>query len=356
MATDSQSSLDTREVTTSISQVQFSQAEAEVYDRQIRLWGVEAQKRLRSARVLVSGVCGLGAEIIKNLVLAGVKSVTILDHESYDPESVSGAGFLLYHGETGENIAKVAVTRCQELNPMVSVEAQQDRLDTKSNEFFSQFDIVCVTNANKSELIRVNQICRSLNVKFLCGDTFGFYGFMASDLLNHSYNEEVLKVKADTSLGNERKRRKMENEKFVEIHEEQFTPISNIFNHSWEHLTNKQILRLNYSVFILLALIEFKEQKNRGPKYETLESDSTELDEIATQLEKKHNLVREGKQKFIPRGLAKYTPMDLSPICAILGGVIAQEVIKGLSGKDQPLNNLFVYNGIDSNAIVEKIS
>ena len=350
MAADSQGSL-----TASMKEVQFSEAEAEVYDRQIRLWGVEAQKRLRSARVLVSGVCGLGAEVIKNLVLAGVKSVTILDHEPYDPVSVAGAGFLLYHGEKGENRARCAVTRCQELNPMVSVEAQPDRLETKSEEFFSQFDIVCVTNANKSELIRVDQICRSLNVKFLCGDTFGFYGFMASDLLDHEYNEEVLRVNAEPCEGRARKKRKLENEKFVEIHNEQFTPIKTMFDHSWEHLTDKQIQRLSPSVFILLTLIEFKEQNNRGPNHETLQMDTVELDEIATQLEIKHKLVRRGKQ-FIPRGFAKFTPMDLSPICAILGGVIAQEVIKGLSGKDQPLNNLFVYNGIDSHAIVEKIS
>ena len=352
---DSQSSADASSVTACNREVQFSQAEAEVYDRQIRLWGVEAQKRLRSARVLVSGVCGLGAEVIKNIVLAGVKSVTILDHEPYDPVSVAGAGFLLYHGDSGENRATVAVTRCQELNPMVSVEAHQERLGTKSADFFSQFDIVCITNSPKSELIRINEICRSLKVKFLCGDTFGFYGYMASDLLAHEYNEEVLRVPTESSEGMAMKRRKVDNEKFVESHEELFSPISNIFDYSWEDLTNKQVSRLSYTIFILLALIEFKERRNHGPKHESIEQDTRELDEICTQLEKKHDLVRGGKP-FIPREFAKYTPMDLSPICAILGGVIAQEVIKGLSGKDQPLNNFFVYNGIDSHAIVEKLS
>ena len=347
MSADSQSSADT-------SSVQFSQAEAEVYDRQIRLWGVEAQKRLRSARVLVSGVCGLGAEVIKNLVLAGVKSVTILDHEPYDPLSVPGAGFLLYHGEPGENRAAAAVMRCQELNPMVSVEAHQERLDTKSADFFSQFDIVCITNSPKSELIRVNEICRTLKIKFLCGDTFGFYAFMASDLLAHEYNEEVLRVPAESSEGLAMKRRKIESERFVETHEEVFPPISTIFDYSWKDLTNKQVSRLSNSLFILLALIEFKERKNHGPTHESIEGDTRELDEICTQLEKKHHLARTGKT-FIPRGFVKYTPLDLSPVCAILGGVIAQEVIKGLSGKDQPLNNFFVYNGIDGHAIVEKI-
>jgi hypothetical protein len=50
----------------------FSAAEAELYDRQIRLWGATAQKRLQSSSILVFGMNALGAEIAKNAVLAGV--------------------------------------------------------------------------------------------------------------------------------------------------------------------------------------------------------------------------------------------------------------------------------------------
>ena len=41
----------------------LSSTEAELYDRQIRLWGVEAQKRLRSAKVLVVGVSDVNLEV-----------------------------------------------------------------------------------------------------------------------------------------------------------------------------------------------------------------------------------------------------------------------------------------------------
>lgn len=37
--------------------------------------------RLRGSRVLLAGLGGLGAELAKNLVLAGVKELTLLDHE-----------------------------------------------------------------------------------------------------------------------------------------------------------------------------------------------------------------------------------------------------------------------------------
>lgn len=57
----------------------ISASESERYDRQIRLWGAEAQSRLVKARVLMAGMAGLHAEAAKNLVLAGL-SVTVLDH------------------------------------------------------------------------------------------------------------------------------------------------------------------------------------------------------------------------------------------------------------------------------------
>ena len=45
------------------------------YDRQIRVWGAEAQSRLQNAKVLVVGLNGLHPELVKNIVLAGVSVV-----------------------------------------------------------------------------------------------------------------------------------------------------------------------------------------------------------------------------------------------------------------------------------------
>jgi ubiquitin-like 1-activating enzyme E1 A len=66
--------------------MRISEAEAQLYDRQIRLWGLDAQKRLRASRVLVAGIKGLGCEVAKNLVLAGVKSLKVIDHENLTEE------------------------------------------------------------------------------------------------------------------------------------------------------------------------------------------------------------------------------------------------------------------------------
>ena len=51
-----------------------------VYSRYVL--GHDAMRRMAHSNVLISGMKGLGIEIAKNVVLAGVKSVTIHDTEN----------------------------------------------------------------------------------------------------------------------------------------------------------------------------------------------------------------------------------------------------------------------------------
>lgn len=44
--------------------------------------GHEAMRRMANSNVLIAGMKGLGVEVAKNLVLGGVKSVTIQDTEN----------------------------------------------------------------------------------------------------------------------------------------------------------------------------------------------------------------------------------------------------------------------------------
>ena len=45
------------------SKTTVSNEEAELYDRQIRLWGLEAQSKVRDAKVLIVGLRGVHTEV-----------------------------------------------------------------------------------------------------------------------------------------------------------------------------------------------------------------------------------------------------------------------------------------------------
>ncbi|XP_058654986.1 SUMO-activating enzyme subunit 1 isoform X2 [Onychostoma macrolepis] len=181
----------------------ISEEEAAQYDRQIRLWGLDAQKRLRGSRVLLVGLRGLGAEVAKNLILAGVKGLTLLDHEQVTEES-RRAQFLIPVDADGQNQAQASLERAQLLNPMVEVKADTDAVESKPDDFFFQFDAVCLTRCSKDLMVRVDQLCASRNIKVFCGDVSGYHGYMFSDLgKEHHYVEEKPKVVKGSNEAND---------------------------------------------------------------------------------------------------------------------------------------------------------
>ena len=90
---------------------ELTSKEAEIYDRQIRLWGVEAQQRLRGARVFLCGLSGLGGEVCKNLVLAGI-SLTLLDDATVAAAHLGAANFLLDADSLGKNVRGGGAAAC----------------------------------------------------------------------------------------------------------------------------------------------------------------------------------------------------------------------------------------------------
>merc|ERR1712126_101050 len=174
---------------------EISEAEAALYDRQIRLWGLDAQRRLRAANVFLAGLKGLGCEVAKNVILAGVDKMTICDDENVSKTDSDGA-FFLPRDSIGKNRAESAVVRAQKLNPMVKITVDKESLASKGEEFFKDFHVVILTNTTEEQMIRISDICHKLGKKFFAGDVFGIYGYTFADLGEHDYAEEILKPAA----------------------------------------------------------------------------------------------------------------------------------------------------------------
>lgn len=168
--------------------VELSEAESELYDRQIRLWGLESQKRIRSATVLIAGLNGFGAEVAKNIVLSGVKGVTFLDHQLVT-ENDFCSQFFVPREKLGQNRAEASLVRAQTLNPMVKIVIDKDNVNDKPDAFFKEFNVVILIESSTDTLIRVNNACRQNGVKFFAGDVWGMHGYTFADLQEHEYAE-----------------------------------------------------------------------------------------------------------------------------------------------------------------------
>jgi ubiquitin-like 1-activating enzyme E1 A len=82
---------------------QITADEIALYDRQIRLWGVKAQESLRKANILLVSLRALANEVAKTFVLAGINSLTVLDHELVTEDDL-GAQFFVSEEDVGKNV------------------------------------------------------------------------------------------------------------------------------------------------------------------------------------------------------------------------------------------------------------
>uniref|UniRef100_A0A6J0T687 SUMO-activating enzyme subunit 1 n=1 Tax=Pogona vitticeps TaxID=103695 RepID=A0A6J0T687_9SAUR len=334
----------------------ISEEEAAQYDRQIRLWGLEAQKRLRASRVLLVGMKGLGAEVAKNLILAGVKAVTMLDHHQVLPEDTQ-AQFLIPAGSLGKNRAEASLERARDLNPMVDVKADSENIAQKPEEFFTCFDVVCLTCCSQESLLKVEQICQKNNIKFFTGDVFGYHGYMFANLGEHEFVEEKTKVaKASQGVedGPETKKAKLDFTETTLVKKRvAFCLLKEALALSWSSEKAQAALkRTAPDYFLLQVLLRFRTEKGRDPSLQNCAEDAERLLQLRTEVLGSLGVAVD----LLPDDFASYCFSEMAPVCAVVGGVLSQEVVKALSQRDSPLNNFFFFNGMKGSGIVESLA
>jgi len=359
---------------------EISEAEAALYDRQIRLWGLDAQRRLRAANVFLAGLKGLGCEVAKNVILAGVDKMTICDDENVAKTDFDGA-FFLPRDSIGKNRAESAVVRAQKLNPMVKITVDKESLASKGEEFFKDFHVVILTNTTEEQMIRISDICYKLGKKFFAGDVFGIYGYTFADLGEHDYAEEILKPvakateeeaepeeKAKNGDGDgepPEKRQKPSPAEAAEAKKPQmetvvvkkhasFVPLAKAFTEfDWKAKENeRQLKRLSETYPILRLLLKYRSTHDGAlPDPTKRQEGVTALEALATSYLPELGIPA---QQLKP-SWASFAFAELSPVCAIVGGVLGGEVIKAVSLKDAPHNNFFLYNGFQCDGFVEQI-
>lgn len=163
----------------------FTDDEAKVYDRQIRLWGVSAQMLIRGADILVIGLTGLASEMVKNLVLTGINSVTIVDDQVVTEFDMMDNLFTRH--QVGKNRATAVLKGIRELNPMVAVNARESSLeeflkDEHISSTIEKFRVVISFNQSLESTVQLNKICNHCKVPFFAACDWGSFSMLFYDL------------------------------------------------------------------------------------------------------------------------------------------------------------------------------
>ncbi|PHT53896.1 SUMO-activating enzyme subunit 1B-1 [Capsicum baccatum] len=313
---------------------QLTEQETAIYDRQIRVWGVDAQRRLSKSHVFVSGLNGTAVEFCKNIVLAGVGSLTLND-DRLVTEDLLYANFLIPPDENdfrGKSVAELCCDSLKDFNPMVSVSVEKGALSIFDADFFQKFDVVVVSCCSLLTKKSVNSICHKLpkRVAFYSVECRDSCGEIFVDLKNYSYC-------------------KKKNDETIEC-ELRYPSFEEAIAVPWKSLP-KRLSKLYYAMRVI-ERFEALERRNPG---ETSVDDLPNVLNLRKEICEAHCL----NESQIPDSLLRRliaSRTEFPPVCAIVGGILGQEVIKAISGKGDPLKNFFFFDAMDGKGIIEDIS
>ncbi|KAL1484722.1 hypothetical protein MTO96_032413 [Rhipicephalus appendiculatus] len=147
------------------------------YSRQLYVLGRDAMLRMAQSDVLVCGMGGLGVEIAKNIILGGVKSVTL--HEQAECTKLDlSSQYYLGEESLGENRASASEASLARLNQYVRVEAHTEPL---SEDFLKQFSVVVLTETPLEKQEEIAAFARENNISLIVADTRGLAGQIFCD-------------------------------------------------------------------------------------------------------------------------------------------------------------------------------
>ncbi|KAF5657938.1 ubiquitin-activating enzyme e1 [Fusarium heterosporum] len=376
-----------------------------LYSRQLYVLGHEAMKRMGASNVLIVGLKGLGVEVAKNIALAGVKSLTL-----YDPAPVQIADlssqFFLTPSDVGKPRDEVTVPRVAELNAYTPIKLHQSPgLDGDLSQF-DKYQVVVLTNTPIHQQKAIGDYCHSKGIYVVMADTFGLFGSVFCD-----FGEKftVIDPTGETPLSGivagideeglvsalDETRHGLEDGDYVTFSEVEGMEALNAAEPRKITVKGPYTFSIGdvsglgqykrggmYTQVKMPKIVNFKDFTTALQEPEFLISDFAKFDRPqqlhlgfqalhAFQLNSKRlpnpmddvdaTVVLEAAKKFaeiqgleieldekLLKELSYQAQGDLNPMAAYFGGLVAQEVLKAVSGKFQPINQWMYFDSLES--------
>jgi sulfur-carrier protein adenylyltransferase/sulfurtransferase len=138
--------------------------------------GMDGQKRLKNAKVLVVGAGGLGSPALLYLAAAGVGTLGVVDFDIVDESNLQRQ---VIHGQSdvGKPKAESARDSVAEINPFVKVNLHQVHLNSENAlDIFRDYDLILDGTDNFATRYLVNDAAVLLGKPYVWGSIFRFEG------------------------------------------------------------------------------------------------------------------------------------------------------------------------------------
>lgn len=159
----------------------LSLLEQERYSRQMILpgFGLEAQQKLKAAKVLVVGAGGLGCPVLQYLVAAGVGTISIVEDDAVSLSNLHRQ-VIYTQSDIGSSKAKASAIHLHENNDSVALLTIEARL-TSSNalDIIAGYDVIVDATDNFPSRYLINDACVLHQKVLVYGSVHQFEGQVA---------------------------------------------------------------------------------------------------------------------------------------------------------------------------------
>ena len=256
------------------------------------------------------------------------------------------------------------------MNPRVKLHVDTADVRSKQPEFYAQFDITIATELDFATNTTINAACRLANRPFYAGGLYGFYGYIFADLISHEFVIEREKtnhppqqqetptrsVLSVTTKNSKKVQKEGETDESNKAGEKPIELVTKRESYSPFLLANTSPLPEEFTrlprrrrqvtplLSCLRALWEF--EKLSGGRRPTFQHSDLELfTKLARDSHQELQLDLATLDSVFLRTFLQNLGCELSPVAAFLGGALAQDVINVLSAREQPLQNMLLFDG-----------
>ena len=149
--------------------------------------GIEGQKKLQNAKILVIGAGGIGCPVLSYLTSAGTGTLGVMDYDKVELSNLHRQ--VLYdEAQIGISKAAAAVKKLEALNPDVTFLTHDKYLNSMIGyEIIDQYDVIVDATDNFKARYLISDICTGLSKPFVMAAVNKFEGQVT--VLN--YNNDI---------------------------------------------------------------------------------------------------------------------------------------------------------------------
>jgi len=297
--------------------------DVEMYDRQIRTFGINASEKISNSSACIIGLNGgYGTEVSKNLALCGIKSLYFYDESLINNEDLE-TGYYYSKDDIDKSCASILSKKINELNPYVKTHL------INSKEAIKNVNVLILINQSYEKITEFNKFTRENNIKFICVNSHDFTGHIFVDagethIINEVSSENFEPIQIVS----------IDNDGLVTTNSHDFQSgdlieLTNIQGNNVDFLNKKWFIdSINKSKFKLREFI--------GSNFTFLNGTANY---ISQPVNINHNPIYNFEDNIFTK--FNYNSNENIAVVSIIGSITASETIKLISNKYTPISQFF---------------